>query len=83
MVPAERRVHRSLHGPLISPQEKRILIASTRAASLADVTAALNITLGSLKDYLNGLLRRYEVSSRAEMVDRVLQTSAPGDPPIA
>lgn len=83
MVPAERRVHLSLHGPPISPQEKRILIASTRAASLADVTAALNITLGSLKDYLNGLLRRYEVSSRAEMVDRVLQTSAPGDPPIA
>lgn len=83
MAPAERRAHLSLHRLPIAPQEKRIIIASTRAASLADVAAALNITLGSLKNCVNGLLRRYEVSSRAEMVDRVLQTSAPGDPPIA
>lgn len=83
MAQAERRVHLSLHGPPISPQEKRIIIASTRAASLADVAAALNITLESLKNYVHGLLWRYEVSSRAEMVDRVLQTSAPGDPLIA
>lgn len=83
MAPTERRAHLSLHGPPISPQGKRIFIASTRAASLADVAAVLNITLGSLKNYLNGLLQRYEASSRAEMVDRVLQTSAPGDPLIA
>ena len=66
----------------LSPQEKRILIASTRDATLADVASALDITLGSLKNYVNGLLQRHGVHTRSELVEQVLRTRAPGDPLI-
>lgn len=70
--PADLRVARNLlHWPM-SPQEKRIVIASTRKPSLVELAGALGLTVGTLKSYVNRLQSRFGVGTRAELVESVL-----------
>lgn len=60
-----------LHAPY-SLQEKRILVASTRAPSLNDLAEHLGITVGSLKVYINRLQAKAGLSSRQAIIERLL-----------
>lgn len=70
--PRDLTLARRLAGWRLSPQEKRILIASTRDISMARMAEALALTHGCLKSYVNHLLQRYGAGSREELVQRVL-----------
>ena len=58
--PTDLAVARRLWGWAMSPQEKRILIATARHASLAEMADSLDISLGTLKAYNNELLARFQ-----------------------
>ncbi len=68
---------RRLWGWPLSPQEKRILIATARHASLAQMAGSLGIGLGTLKGYNNTLLDRFGVESRDALLARVLDSPPP------
>lgn len=67
---------RALWGWPLSPQEKRILIASTHNPSLAQMAEVLDISLGTLKGYINELQSRLEVASRQQLIDKILRSPA-------
>lgn len=73
--PLDIAVARALWGWPLSPQEKRILIASARNPGRAELAAALGLTEGTLRHYINELQSRMGVSSRQALIERVL------DPP--
>lgn len=73
--PLDIAVARHLWGWPMSPQEKRILIASARNASLEQLAKALNISLGTLKNYANELLTRFDVPTRQGLITKVLSTN--------
>ena len=56
---------------------KRILIATARHASLAQMAGSLGIGLGTLKGYNNTLLDRFGVESRDALLARVLDSPPP------
>jgi len=60
-----------LHAPY-SLQEKRILVALTRAPSLNDLAEHLGITVGSLKVYINRLQAKAGLPSRQAIIERLL-----------
>ena len=62
--PYDISIARALWGWPLSPQEKRILIASTRHPSLSQLSRTLGLTLGTLKNYINRLDARFSVDSR-------------------
>jgi DNA-binding CsgD family transcriptional regulator len=70
--PLDIAVARALWGWPFSPQEKRILIASARNPSLAQLAEALGLTVGTLKHYINVLQGKLGASSRQEIIERVL-----------
>jgi|GEM_PF-2561712 len=70
--PADIAVARSLWGWPMSLQEKRILVATARQASLTQIADLLNISQGTLKGYINALLARFSAESRDELMTRVL-----------
>lgn len=81
--PEDLTLARRMANWALTPQEKRILIASTRDVGLAEVANSLRLTPSSLKSYVNQLLRRHEVSTRRELVDRILVTPVPEGPESA
>lgn len=71
--PTDLRVARNLlHWPM-SPQEKRIVIASASKPTLVELAAALGLTVGTLKSYVNRLQSRFGVDTRAALVEAVLR----------
>lgn len=82
--PLDKAVARGLWGWPLSPQEKRILIASARHPSHAELSEALGLTIGTLKNYINSLLARLGMASREEVIDRALSgerhTTLPSPP---
>jgi DNA-binding CsgD family transcriptional regulator len=67
----------------LAPQEKRILIASTRDVGIAEIAGTIGVTVGSAKNYINGMLQRFDASSRSDLVATVLDTMMPGDPLVS
>jgi hypothetical protein len=67
----------------LAPQEKRILIASTRDIGIAKVAGTIGVTVGSAKNYINGMLQRFDAGSRSDLVATVLDTKVPGDPLVS
>ena len=59
----------------MSPQEKRIVIASARHPSLGDLARVLRLTVGTLKSYINRLQSRFNVDSRDELIAQVMADS--------
>jgi DNA-binding CsgD family transcriptional regulator len=73
--PLDIAVARALWGWPLSPQEKRILVASARNPGRAELAAALGLAEGTLKQYINELQSRMGVASRQELIERVLEES--------
>ena len=69
--PADIALARKLWGWPLSPQEKRILIASLRRPSLAQLAETLGLTVGTLKGYINEMKKRADVASLHALVARV------------
>ena len=72
--PVDLAVARKLWGWDMSPQEKRIVVATARHAKLLQTAELLGISVGTLKGYINALLNRFGVSSREELVSSVLKS---------
>jgi len=70
--PLDIAVARALWGWPLSPQEKRILIASARNPSRAQLAAALGLTEGTVRHYINEIQGRMGVSSRQEVIEQIL-----------
>ena len=70
--PADIAVARKLWGWPLSPQEKRVLIATARNASLAQIAELLGLTVGTLKNYINELQTRLHTDSRQAFIERIL-----------
>lgn len=75
--PLDVAVARALWTWPLSPQEKRILIASARHPTESELAQALGLTVGTLKNYINKLQARLGMASREEIIDAVL-ASHPG-----
>ena len=75
--PLDVAVARALWGWPLSPQEKRILIASARHPTQSELAQALGLTVGTLKNYINKMQARLQMVSREEIIDAVL-SSQPG-----
>lgn len=71
--PLDIAVAQALWGWPLSPQEKRILVASARNPGRAELAAALGLTEGTLRHYINELQSRMGVASRQELIERVLE----------
>ena len=56
----------------LSPQEKRLLVASVRAADQYALAEELGITLNTLKGYVKDMVRRTGFASRQAMVTGIL-----------
>ncbi len=74
--PLDIALARSLWGWPLSPKEKRILIASTRNPGLAQLARLLDMTVGTLKTYINKMMIRLDADSRQQIIQHVI--SAPG-----
>ena len=70
--PVDLAAAQRLWGWAMSPQEKRILIATARHASLSEMAENLDISLGTLKAYNNDLLARFQADSRPALLAKVL-----------
>lgn len=70
--PLDITVARCLWGWPMSPQEKRIIIASARQASLEQIAQILEISSGTLKNYSNELLARFNLPSRSALVKKII-----------
>lgn len=73
--PQDITVARALWGWPLSPQEKRIVVASTRNPSHAELAGALGLTVGTLKHYINKIQTRMQVDSRQALIDRILSSA--------
>lgn len=69
--PADIALARKLWGWPLSPQEKRILIASLRRPSLAQLAETLGLTVGTLKGYINEMKKRFDTESLHDLAKRV------------
>lgn len=67
-------VARRLAGWPLSPREKRLVVAGTRSASLAELAQALGITVLTLKTYNRELVDRMQVGSRQQLIERLLSS---------
>lgn len=74
--PVNLAVARSLWAWPMSPQEKRILVATARQASLLQTADILGISHGTLKGYINALLARFSVDARNALLTAVLGPEA-------
>lgn len=74
--PIDITVARRLAGWPLSPREKRILVAATRTANLAELAEALGITVNTLKSYNKELVDRLGVESRQALIDLLLSDEA-------
>lgn len=70
--PLDITIARRLWGWPMSPQEKRIIIASARQASIEQIAQILEISSGTLKNYSNELLARFNLPSRNALVKKIL-----------
>jgi DNA-binding CsgD family transcriptional regulator len=70
--PIDLAVARLLWTWPMSPQEKRILVATARQASLNQTAEVLGISPGTLKGYINTLLARFALESRDDLLEEVL-----------
>lgn len=77
MEPIDLALARRLLDWPLSPQEKRLLLASTRQPGQQVLADALGITVGTLKAYVNRLQRRFDVSSRQALIERILGAPDP------
>jgi len=75
--PLDITVARKLWGWSLSPQEKRIVVASARNPRRAELASALGLSEGTLRYYINELHGRMGVASRQEIIERVLAESPP------
>lgn len=71
---------RLLHWPL-SPQEKRVLIASLSCPEQQPLAQRLGITTNTLKSHVSHMLRRTGASSRQALVAQIMQSSQDGAGP--
>ncbi|MFT3778180.1 MAG: hypothetical protein QM772_07875 [Ottowia sp.] len=69
-------VARRLAGWPLSPREKRLVVASTRSTSLAELAQALGITVLTLKTYNRELMNRLRIGSRQQLIDGLLSDEA-------
>lgn len=69
-------VARRLAGWPLSPREKRLVVAGTRSASLAELAQALGITLLTLKTYNRELMNRLHLGSRQQLIEWLLSEEA-------
>lgn len=74
--PLDIAIARGLWGWPLSPQEKRILIASARNPSRSQLAQALGLAEGTLKSYINEMQNRFQVKSRQELIDRIVHVAA-------
>lgn len=77
--PIDLAVARSLWTWPMSPQEKRILVATSRQASLIQTANILDISPGTLKGYINVLLARFAVDTRDELLTKIFATGSGQD----
>lgn len=70
--PVDLAVARSLWAWPMSPQEKRIVVATARQASLGQTADILGISHGTLKGYINALLARFDMDGRSALLTAVL-----------
>lgn len=59
----------------LSPQEKRIMIASARHPTLEQLAQVLEISVGTLKNYSNELLARFNVATRPALINHILENT--------
>ena len=76
--PIDLAAARRLWGWPMSPQEKRILLATARNASLQQTAEVLGIGIGTLKGYINALLERFGADTRDALLERVLAVRPEG-----
>lgn len=76
--PLDIAVASGLWGWPMSPREKRILIASARNPSRAELAEALGLAEGTLKEYIGEMQGRLGVASRQELIDRIAGTQQAG-----
>jgi DNA-binding CsgD family transcriptional regulator len=70
--PLDLSIARALIDAPFSLQEKRILVASTRKPSLQQLADHLNITVGTLKIYINRLQAKAGLPSRQAIIEMLL-----------
>ncbi|MFT4195358.1 helix-turn-helix transcriptional regulator [Ottowia sp.] len=75
-------VARRLAGWPLSPREKRLVVAGTRSASLAELARTLEITLLTLKTYNRELVNRLQVDSRQRLIGWLLSEEAGRHDPL-
>ena len=72
--PIDIMLARNLWGWPLSPRQKRLLIVSTRQPSMAQLAAALELTVGTAKFYLSEIKTHLGVKSRQDLVEWILDT---------
>lgn len=80
--PLDIAVARALLDAPFSLQEKRILVASTRKPSLQQLAEHLNVTVGTLKIYINKLQAKTRQPSRQAIIDSLLAKPSDLDSPV-
>ncbi len=73
--PIDLTVARALLDWPLSPQEKRLIVLSTRRPDQRQLAEALGITVATLKSYINRLHARLAIPSRQALIDRLLAES--------
>ena len=73
--PLDITVARKLWGWPLSPQEKRIVVASTRAPGRTELAQALGLSESTLRAYINELQGRLGVASRQELIEQVMASA--------
>lgn len=78
--PVDLALARSLWSWPMSLQEKRIMVATARQASLQQMADVLDISQGTLKGYINALLARFSADARSTLMAAALATGSGCDP---
>ena len=60
----------------LSPREKRIVVAGTRSANLAQLAEALGVKVNTLKSYNKEMVDRVGVGSRQALIEALLGDEA-------
>ena len=79
--PLDLAVARQLLRWPLSPRERQLVVACTRAESQREMAKALGCAVGTLKGYLNGVYAKLGVNSREAMIARLLHESTTSDVP--
>ncbi len=69
-IPAEvgARLSERMSSPQLTERERQVLLLMTEGKNNQEITTALNISEGTIKFHVNGILRKLSVSDRTQAV---------------